>query len=143
MKQFILGFLGALILIAIIYFGYPLIDSLRGGSGSVKVVPPNELKHDYTDIGTLKVKIFVNSIPIGGVEVDLGTIGSNGPIGLMSAIKTNQQGLALFEPVPAGTYDIFWNDNNFPQEYNQPPVMSVEIFRDKVTEKIIELTPKY
>ena len=137
-KNFILGFLAALIFIGIIYWGYPLISGIK----SNEIVPSNELKHGSTDIGTLKVEIFANGAPLSGVEVYLGTIGNNGPVGPMSAVKTNEKGLALFEPVPAGTYDIFWNTKTFPQGYNQPPVMSVEITRDKVIEKVIELIPK-
>jgi len=137
-KNFTLGFLAALIFIGIIYFAYPLISGFRSST----VVPPNELKRGSTDIGTLKVYVLANGIPLSGVEVDLGTIGPNGPVGPMSAVETDEQGLALFEPVPAGVYDIFWNDNNFPLQYDKPSVMSVEIARDKVIEKMIELVPK-
>lgn len=137
-KNFTLGFIAALVFIGIIYWAYPLIFGIK----SNEIVPPDELKHGSTDIGTLKVEIFANGAPLSGVEVYLGTIGDNGPVGPMSIVKTNEHGLALFEPVPAGTYDIFWNAETFPQGYNQPPVMSVEIARDKVIEKVIELIPK-
>ncbi len=137
-KNFVLGFLAALIFIGVIYFAYPLISGFRG----ITVVPPNELKRGSTDIGTLKIYVFAEGTPLSGVEVNLGTIGPNGPVGPMSVVETDEQGLALFEPVPAGVYDVFWNNNNFPFQYKQPPVMSIEIARDKVIEKTIELVQK-
>ncbi len=137
MKKFILGFISALALVAIIYFGYPFIRGFGGGNGPVA---PKDLNPGMTDFGILKVSVFANSQPMAGVEVDLGKIGPNGPEGAMSAIKTNEQGVALFEKVPVGVYDIFWNLNSFPKGYDPSKNISVEILKDKTLEKRIELT---
>jgi len=76
------------------------------------------------------------------VAVDLGKIGPRGPVGAMSEIKTDTGGVALFEEVPVGTYDIFWNLKAFPAGYNQPSKISVEIIKGQVTQKRVDLTPK-
>ncbi len=137
MKKFIFGFGAALALIALIYFGYPFIRGFQGGGGPVA---PEQLNPGAKDFGVLKVIVFENNQPIAGVEVDLGKIGPDGPVGPMSAIKTDSQGSALFEKVPVGAYDIFWNLNAFPDGYMPPSNITVEILKDKTTEKKVELS---
>ena len=136
MKKFIFGFIAALALVALIYFGYPLIRGFQGDSGPVA---PEQLNPDAKEFGELKVGVFSGSQPLAGVEVDLGKIGPSGPVGAMSAVKTDSQGTALFQKVPVGAYDIFWNLNAFPGGYSVPSNIPVEILKDKITEKRVEL----
>ncbi|MBN2197692.1 hypothetical protein JW698_00620 [Candidatus Wolfebacteria bacterium] len=139
MKNFILGIIITLIVIALIYWSYPFII---GFWSSDKLLLPSELNSEAVDFGMLKVEVFGKGEPLSGVEVDLGKIGSTGPIGPMSALKTDKNGIVLFESVPIGIYDLFWNNYAFPKEYIQPSPMSIEISKDELTEERIELIPK-
>lgn len=146
MKKFILGFITALVLVGLIYWAYPFVSGFWGGRGPV---PAEELKPGATDFGALKVTVLGKGSPIADVEVDLGTIQTGkGPTGPMAVATTNEQGVAMFEKVPVGVYDIFWNGStvprpHFPQAYKQPfSRLSVEILKGQVTEKKIELEPK-
>jgi|SRR3989344_4937438 len=140
MKKFILGFISACVLVGLIYFGYPIIRGFFGGSGGP--VSPSELNPEVKDFGILRVEVFGKGQPIADVAVDLGKIGPRGPEGAMSEVRTDVNGVALFENVPVGVYDIFWNLTAFPQEYNQPATISVEIKKGQTTQKRINLTPK-
>ncbi len=135
MKKFILGFVVAAVLLGGGFFAYRFF----GGSGPVS---PEMLKPDVTDYGTLKVTVLGQGrAPLPDVEVDLGTIGKRGPEGPMAFARTNSEGVALFERVPVGGYDVFWNSYFFPEEYSQPSRALVEITKDKTTEKVFELSP--
>ncbi|MBI2055218.1 MAG: carboxypeptidase regulatory-like domain-containing protein [Candidatus Sungbacteria bacterium] len=141
MKKFILGFVAALIVTAIVYFAYPIIRGFFSGGGPVS---PENLKPGVKDYGSLRVEIFGRGNPLADVEVDLGEIGSNGPTGPMSFAVTDSSGVASFEKVPIGNYDIFFNAYHFPSEYNlpQPDRVSVSIVKDQITQKRIDLAPK-
>lgn len=139
MKNFILGFVAALISVALIYFGYPLVSGFFGGRMPVS---PEELNLGVKDYGTLRIEVFGKGQPIVGVAVDLGKIGPKGPTGPMSELQTDERGVALFEKVPVGTYDIFWNSNDFPAgEFSQPARIQVDILKSQIVAKRIDLTP--
>ncbi len=139
MKKFALGFISALAVIAVIFFVYLAIRSFSGGGGPVS---PENLKPGVKDYGTLRVEVFGKGNPLVDVEVDLGEIGSSGPTGPMSFTVTDSAGLALFEKVPVGNYDIFFNTNHFPSGYVPPQRVNVSIAKDQVLQKRIDLAQK-
>lgn len=138
MRRFIFGFISALVAVAVIFIAYLVIRSFFG-SGPVS---PQNLKPGVKDYGTLRIEVFGKGNPLGDVEVDLGEVGPNGPTGPMSFAVTDTNGLAVFEKVPVGDYDIFFNANHFPKGYVAPPSVSVSIAKDQVAQKRIDLAPK-
>lgn len=138
MKKYILGFISALVLIAIIFVVFLFIR----GSGDKGPVSPVDLKPEVTDYGILRVEVFGKGKPLADVEVDLGEIGSSGPTGPMSFMVTDAGGLATFENVPVGSYDIFFNTNHFPAGFAPPKSVAVNIVKDQVVQKRIDLAPK-
>lgn len=135
MNKFFLGFVSAIVLIGLIYLGYLVIP----GFFSSGLVSPEELDPNAKDFGTLRVEVFGDGNPLSQVEVDLGKIGPGGPIGKMSAVKTDESGTAVFKKVPVGTYDVFWNTYAFPKEYSQPESISIEIIKDEIVIKRFDL----
>ncbi|HXK36680.1 MAG TPA: carboxypeptidase-like regulatory domain-containing protein [Candidatus Paceibacterota bacterium] len=133
-KQALIAFLIAAALAA----GFMFLRDPFGGGGPVS---PSALKPGATEFGTLRVTVLADSRPVADVEVDLGTIGPSGPTGAMSAVQTDDDGVAIFEQVPVGTYDLFWNDNAFPEGYQQPPDISITIAKDRTTDRTVILTP--
>lgn len=113
----------------------------RGSSG--QPVSPEMLKPGVTDYGTLKVLIKGKGQPLNDVEVDLGTISSGGPTGPMTFKITDESGLALFENVPVGNYNVFFNTNHYPADFAPySEQVSVKINQGQTTEKTIELKTK-
>jgi len=132
-KKALLAFLIA----AVVAFG---ITYLRGTSGGGPVVP-SALKPGATEFGSLRVTVLALGQPVEGVEVDVGTMTSSGPTGAMTVATTGADGVALFEQVPVGTFDIFWNLNVFPKGYQQPSGFPVTIVKNQTTAKTVTLTP--
>jgi len=130
--------LAAFLLAAAIAVGYTY---LRGSFGDTGPVSPSALKPGATEFGTLQVTVLAEGRPMADVEVDLGTVGPSGPTGAMSTMKTDVNGVALFEQVPVGTYDVFWNTNAFPQGYEVQRDISVTITKDTTTRKTVTLVP--
>ena len=134
MKNLILGFISALVLVTILYFGYPII---RGFFDSGPMAP-ELLNPAVKDFGKLRVEVFGKGKPLTGLEVDLGD-----PGGRMSYAITDAGGAAVFEKVSVGTFSIFFNDLNYPKEFERvPSPVSVQILKDQTIQKRIELTPK-
>lgn len=139
MKKFTLGFVSAVVVAAVLFFAYLAIRSLSGGGGPVS---PENLKPGVKDYGSLRVEVFGRGNPLADVEVDLGEIGSNGPTGPMSFTITDSSGVASFEKVPVGSYDIFFNSNHFPNGYVPPQRVSISIAKDQIVQKRIDLAQK-
>lgn len=142
MKKFILGFIAALVLMGA---GFGIYKFITGtvGPGSGGPVAPEALKPGVLDYGVLKIRVLGSGgAPLSNVEIDLGTIGAKGPEGPMAFLRTDKNGVALFEKVPIGAYDVFWNSYFFPKEYEQPPKIKIEIIKGQTTEKTIELKLK-
>ncbi len=132
MKKFFLGFITALVLVALVYFGQSFIRGFFGGGGPIA---PEQLNPEAKDFGALKVEIFGAGKPVKDLEVDLGE-----PGGRMSYTMTDNNGVALFEKVSIGVYSIFFNDVNYPKEFVRvSSPISVKILKDQTTEKRIEL----
>ncbi len=139
MKKFISGFVSALILIAVAYYGYPAIRGfVLGFSDQGKPLTPSELTPGATAFGNLKVEVTSDGKAVANLEVDLGK-----PGGRMSYIVTDDNGIALFEKVSVGTYNIFFNNINFPKNLTRlSSAIPVEIKDGVTTEKNIELKAK-
>lgn len=137
MKKFIFGFIAGIAITLVVFFGFSLIQNM-----GFKPVSPDQLNPEAKEWGALRLEVFGKGQPISGVEVDLGKIGPNGPEGPMSAMETDANGVVLFEKIPVGTYDVFWNSNDFPQNFNQPGRILIEITKDQTTLKRIDFAPK-
>ncbi len=141
MKKFVLGFISAVVLLGLIFLGFLFVRGFFIGGSSGPVTSENLVK-DAKDFGSLRIDIFGKGQPLADVEVDLGTIGSGGPAGPMSAIVTDAGGTALFGKVPVGNFDVFFNNYHFPEGYNVPQRVSVEIVKGQMTQKRVDLAPK-
>ncbi len=139
MKKFVLGFISALAVIAVLFLAYLALRGSFSGGGPVS---PENLKPGIKDYGSLRVEVFGKGSPLGDVEVDLGEIGPSGPTGPMSFAVTDSSGVAVFEKVPVGNYDIFFNSNHFPSGYVPPQRVSVNIAKDQVMQKRVDLAPE-
>lgn len=96
------------------------------------------MKPGVEDFGMLRVKVSGAGKPLSDVEVDIGE-----PGGRMSYMMTNKDGVAFFENVPVGPLEIFFNDFNFPKEFIcVSSRIIVNIAKEEITDKEIELTPK-
>lgn len=157
MKNFILGFVTATILLAGVMFF--LSKSFMDADGTVRIlgvelfrlapktsssnpqpVQPQDLSPGSTDFGTLRVEIFGLGNPLAEVEVDLAkTEPGKGPIGPMTYAKTDANGIAMFERVPVGSFSVFFNLKNFPKGYKYIPNVPVEIIKNQTIIKKIEL----
>ncbi len=139
MKKFIFGFISALVFIGVIYFGYLFIRGFFSGGGPVS---PENLNPAVQDYGSLRVEIFGKGNPLSDVEIDVGVIGSQGPEAF-TYVVTDANGVALFEKLPVGVYDIFFNGYRFPEGYEVPKERhSIRIAKDQLTQKRIDMAPK-
>lgn len=146
MKKFYLGLLTAVILgsianIALGYFKYGYFDKFKNYIETKKAGEIKECKQLVplaSSFGSLKVAILRSGKPVENLEVDLSD--KPGPNRCVS--KTDKEGIALFEKVPAGRMAIYFNSGAFPKELGKDPTIYVEIIKDKTTEKILELPYK-
>ena len=139
MKKFILGFISGVIVVVIVFLIFLFIRGSFNGSGPVN---PESLNPNVKDYGSLRVEVFGKGNPLSNIEVDLGKVGSGGPTGPMSFTVTDSNGIASFDKVPIGKYDIFFNTNHFSNDYIPPQKTSVSIAKDQLTQKRIDLSPK-
>lgn len=102
--------IGILIIAGIVWYFYP-------GSSSSQ---PSQLTGDET----LEVKVAMNNeVPIGDLEVDLWKASSQG-IPDAGYNYTDSQGIVIFK-IPAGEYEIGFNNVNFPENLVFPERTSV------------------
>jgi len=134
MKKNIIVLMAALALVALIYFGYPVVKRFAGWG---EPVSPSELVPGATAFGNLKVIVSSQGKPVANLEVDLGK-----PGGRMSYVVTDSNGLAFFKNVPVGTYNIFFNDFNYPKGFERVSPITVEIMKNQITHENIELKAK-
>ncbi|OGG49054.1 hypothetical protein A3G63_00570 [Candidatus Kaiserbacteria bacterium RIFCSPLOWO2_12_FULL_52_8] len=140
MKNSTIGFLVAVVLLGVALGIFKYAPSLFS-VGPAPVTSDN-LIIGSTDFGSLTVLVYGKGQPLSDVEVDLGTVGANGPTGSMSYTVTDANGVATFSKVPVGSFDIFFNTNRFPTGYAVPPqskLPSVQIIKDQQIQKRIDL----
>lgn len=154
MKKFVLGFISALILGGLIYCIFvflPQFKSQKKGplydedvKKAQEAVLCDAIKHSCSyfdktqDSGNVRVIINAKGKPVGGLEVDM----APKPGSVQYYVKlTDKQGLALFESLPSGKYAIYFNGVNFPKEYGDSPTVPVEIIKNQIVERTIDLTP--
>lgn len=87
--------------------------------------------------GSLKVSIMSAGAPVKSLEVDVGTK----PGAPQYYLKmTDDSGIALFEEIPAGSYVIYFNQENFPSGLAQPKLETVSVAVGKMTLTNINLS---
>jgi hypothetical protein len=134
MKKYLIGFVSALVLVGAVFIGRSFILGFFGSGG---LISPDALNPAATEFGDLNVTVRAGGRPVANLEVDLGT-----PGGRMSNAVTNGDGVAAFTHVSVGTFNIFFNDLNFPQRFARVSRVPVQIAKDQRTEKTIELLPR-
>lgn len=93
-------------------------------------------------VGKAKLEVKVlqeNNLPIENLEVDVAE--QPGPPKEGGAIKTNSEGVAFFEIKP-GHYFIFFNANNFPDQFQTPKDIEIDVAEGQTTKKTIILENK-
>lgn len=155
MKNFILGFIAALVLVGLIYefpsFLHGFEKEKTGLLYSEDVKKAKEavlcdaVKHSCSyfdkvdDSGSIKIVISAGENPVKGLEVDV----APRPGSQQYYVKlTDNSGVATFENIPSGEYAIYFNGVNFPKEYGDSPTVPVEITKGQTIERAIDLTQR-
>lgn len=155
MNKFILGFLTALLLAAIIYGALvflpgffsgskgPLYDSNIGKAEGAVLCDNQKHSCGYfgaaQNSGNLRVILTAAGNPVTGLEVDA----ADKPGATQYYMKlTDGSGVALFNGLPAGGYTIYFNGVNFPKEYGNAPTVPVVIEMGQTAERRIDLKSK-
>lgn len=89
--------------------------------------------------GTLKITITAGGKSVNGLEVDVGTKPGAAKYYMM---LTDTSGAVVFNGIPTGSYSIYFNGNNFPKQFGDPPSVPVEILISQTTQKTIDLISK-
>lgn len=93
---------------------------------------------DVNEYGLLKVTLLYKDSPAKNVEVDLAE--TPGPDNYCYQI-TDDNGVVEFGSVPVGSYYIYLNMNNYPEEYGIPSAEErATIEKDTTLEVTLELT---
>jgi hypothetical protein len=96
------------------------------------------------ETGQVRVLVTVEGKMGAAIEVDLFTT-PNPEDNLVAYVKvSDQDGKALFEAVPAGTYYVFFNNTGFPKEFGEaeglgPVGQKVEIVKGQTGEFNLDL----
>ena len=137
----LLTFLGSLGFLINKYFsptskdqlGGPTVEAQFCGTDSHTCLPIQQNPNS----GILKIKVTASGKSVSNLEVDVaGKPGANEYYMML----TDVSGAVTFEYLPAGMYSIYFNGNNFPEQYGKPPVVPVEITIGETTQKNINLT---
>lgn len=92
-----------------------------------------------TNSGILKVTITASGKSVSGLEVDVATK----PGAQKYYMKlTDSNGTVIFDGIPAGNYTVYFNSNNFPQQFGSPPAETVSVVSGQTAEKNIDLISK-
>ena len=138
----LLTFLGSLGFLINKYFsptskdqlGGPTVEAQFCGTDSHTCLPIQQNPNS----GILKIKVTAGGKSVSNLEVDVaGKPGANEYYMML----TDVSGAVTFDYLPPGMYSIYFNGNNFPEQYGKPPVVPVEITIGETTQKNINLTP--
>ena len=89
--------------------------------------------------GTLKIKITADTKSVSNLEVDVAkTPGANEYYMML----TDVSGAVTYNWIPPGKYSIYFNNNDFPEQYGEAPVVPIEITIGQTTQQTIDLTSK-
>lgn len=141
MRNFILGFFTALILVAAGYGIYKFVfypqryNVPRENQGTC-----NHLNEGAAEFGKVGLEISSKSgQSVKDVEVNLGAQpGAEN----YCWTKTNENGVAVFDQVPVGDYSIYFNDTTLPEALGgggPTPVLQIKVTKGVTTEAGIEL----
>lgn len=86
--------------------------------------------------GAVNVTVKARENPINELEVDLGTKPGASEYYLS---RTNSKGVALFEGIPAGSYVIYFNQNNFPSGFSAPAPEQIQVVKGESKEITIKI----
>ena len=137
----LLTFLGSLGFLINKYFsptskdqlGGPTVEAQFCGTDSHTCLPIQQNPNS----GILKIKVTASGKSVSNLEVDVaGKPGANEYYMML----TDVSGAVTFDYLPPGMYSIYFNGNNFPEQYGKPPVVPVEITIGETTQKNINLT---
>ena len=137
----LLTFLGSLGFLINKYFsptskdqlGGPTVEAQFCGTDSHTCLPIQQNPNS----GILKIKVTAGGKSVSNLEVDVaGKPGANEYYMML----TDVSGAVTFDYLPPGMYSIYFNGNNFPKQYGEPPVVPVEITIGETTQKNINLT---
>ena len=90
-----------------------------------------------TNSGSLKVSIVSSGAPVKSLEVDIGIK----PGASQYYLKfTGEDGIALFEGIPAGSYVIYFNQESFPSGLIEPAPQAINVLAGQTTQTNINLS---
>ena len=89
--------------------------------------------------GILQITVISNGKPVGNLEVDVGT--KPGATKYYMGL-TDSDGVITVDGIPAGNYFAYFNNGNFPAEFDNPPLVQVNVLAGQTTKKTIDLTSK-
>jgi hypothetical protein len=89
--------------------------------------------------GTLKVILTAGGKAVPNLEVDV----SSQPGGKKYYMRTTDaSGASVFDGIPSGNSFIYFNTENFPQQFGTPPTAAISVFSGQTVEKSIDLISK-
>ncbi len=151
MKKILFPILVVMLLVGLGLVGYNYFQAGSNSRSNQSGGPPNEAQlckvdsHTCTVIpksansGAVKITISASGKSVGDLEVDLGTK-PGAPQYYMKLTDAN--GTAIFDGIPAGSYVIYFNSNNFPQQFGSPPTETVTVGSGQTSVKNIDLLSK-
>jgi hypothetical protein len=152
MRKFIRGLALVFVLGGLVFGGYQLFLFIK--NRQLATPPENEQPVQRcnfkegtcvpvtatAETGQVRILVTVEGKPGSFIEVDLFTT-PNPEDNLVAYVKiSSQDGVALYEAVPAGTYYVFFNNSNFPEEFGEPeglgPVGQKVVITKKQTQEV-------
>ena len=132
-----------LILVAVIFLllGYVLGNFLPlSFFGQEKSSLPQADEQGIQGNAQLEVILKTDTgMPLANIEVDVAEQPGPPPVGGLAL--TDENGVAIFNIKP-GNYFIFFNDTNFPKDFENPPPQPVEVKADESDQTTIILNAK-
>lgn len=142
MKNFVLGFISALVIIGLIYtITEFLIPGFKSASQQNRIseqkIECQNINPEVREYGNLKLQVIYQGQPASDLEVDL----SREPGADEYCYKTtDSQGYITVNKMPVGNYYVYFNMSNYPDKYGIPSAQEkFQIDADKTLEFTLNL----
>jgi hypothetical protein len=149
MKKILIIIIVLIILAGLGYFGYKYFfpssksQSVGGPGAAAQLCDINTQNcsaiQKSADSGTLQVTVTGGGKVVTDLEVDVGV--KPGATKYYMRL-TDSNGVAVFDGIPAGSYDVYFNGNNFPAQFGNSPLVTVEVSAGQIIQKSIDLNSK-
>lgn len=141
MKNFVWGFISALVLVGLVWGIYKLIPGFKKAKEANRQESLNiecqNINSSVREYGSLKLQILYKGQPATDLETDIAQV--PGPDNYCSKI-TDSNGNISINNMPIGNYYVYFNMSNYPAKYGIASTqVKFEIKKDTVNELSIDL----